>query len=125
MTSPKEIYDTKRNNFVNKIKLYFEFLTSEFGFNKPNHKFSQQPNCTIINDTFEFINAGKNLKILILNSYHPIDYGFEINLIDLITETEEMIYNVLKENQDVDQNYLEKIAQDLRNSIEERLNSKL
>jgi hypothetical protein len=32
MTTPKEIYDAKRRNFVNKTKLHFEFLTSEFDF---------------------------------------------------------------------------------------------
>ena len=125
MTSSKEIYDTKRNNFVNKTKLYFEFLTSEFEFDEPIYDFLEQRNGTITKDKFEFYNLSRNLKITISNAYHPVDYGFEINLIDLKTKTEEIIDYVLKENQDADQNYLEKIAQDLRNCMEERLNSKL
>lgn len=121
MSTPKEIYDTKRKNFVNKTKLYFEFLTSEFDFDEPNYTFSEQPNGTAITDKFEFNNADKNLKITILNNYHPVDYGFEINLTDLNTGTEEMIHHVLKENQDVEQSYLEKASEFLKNGYGQRL----
>ncbi len=124
MTTPKEIYDTKRTNFVKKTKLYFEFLTSEFDFDDPNYTFSEQSNGTILSDKFEFNNSDRNLKITISNAYHPVDYGFEINLIDLNTGTEEMIYNVLKENQDIEQNYLLKASEFLKTGYGQRLRRK-
>ncbi len=124
MTTPKEIYDTKRRNFVNKTKLYFEFLTSEFHFDEPIYKFSEQPNGTVIKDKFEFNNSDKNLKITISNAYHPVDYGFEINLTDLNTGAEEMIHHVLKENQNIEQSYLEKAAEFLKTGYGQRLRRK-
>jgi len=124
MTTPKEIYDTKRTNFVKKTKLYFEFLTSEFDFDDPNYTFSEQSNGTILSDKFEFNNSDRNLRITISNAYHPVDYGFEINLIDLNTGTEEMIYNVLKENQDIEQNYLLKASEFLKTGYGQRLRRK-
>lgn len=124
MTTPKEIYNTKRQNFVDKTKMYFEFLTSEFGFDEPNYTFSEQPNGTIITDKFEFNNSDKNLKVTISNAYHPVDYGFEINLTDLNTGMEEMIHHVLKENQDVEQSYLEKASEFLKNGYGQRLRRK-
>ena len=114
MNTPKEIYDTKRKNFVNKTKLHFKFLTSEFDFSEPTYTFSEQPNGTIVRDKFEFVNADMNLKITILNAYHPVDYGFEINLTDLNTGTKEMIHHVLTENQDVEQNYIEEASEFLK-----------
>lgn len=124
MTTPKEIYETKRKNFIDKTKLYFDFLTSEFDFDTPNYMFSEQPNGTIITDKFEFNSVDRNLKLTILNAYHPADYGFEINLIDLKDGTEEMIHNVLKENQDIEQNYLEKAAEFLKTGYEQKLRRK-
>ena len=114
MTTHKEIYDTKRANFINKTKLYFEFLTLEFDFDEPNYTFYKQSNGTILSDKFEFNNLDRNLRITISNAYHPVDYGFEIKLTDLNTGTEEMIYNVLKENQDIEQSYLEKASEFLK-----------
>ena len=121
MITPEEIYDTKRKNFVNKTKLYFEFLTSEFNFNEPKYTFSKQPNGTVIIDKFEFNNADKNLKVTITNAYNPVDYGFEINMTNLNTGTEEMIHHVLKENQDIEQSYLEKASEFLKTRFGQRL----
>lgn len=87
-------------------RFHFEFLTSEFDFDKPNYTFSEQSNGTVIADIFEFNNSDNNLRITISNAYHPVDYGFEINLTDLNTGAEEMIHHVLKENQDIEQSYL-------------------
>ncbi|MFY9243919.1 MAG: hypothetical protein WAO74_12940 [Polaribacter sp.] len=117
----KETYYAKRGNFVEKTKRYFEFLITEFDFDKPIYKFSEQPNGVIISDEFEFNNEDKNLKIVLSNSYHPVDYGFEIILINLKTGNEEMLHYVLKENQDVEQNYLIKAAQYLKNGFIQRL----
>lgn len=96
-------------------------MITEFDFEKPNYKFSEQPNGVVIADEFEFNNANKDLKIVLSNSYHPVDYGFEINLIDLKTGKEEMLYSVLKENQDIAQNYLENASELLKNGFGHRL----
>ncbi len=121
---PKEIYDAKRINFVKKTKFYFEFLTSDFGYDEPDYTFLEQSNGTITKDKFEFTNADRNLKISISNSYHLVDYGFEIRLTDLNTGTEEMIHHVLKENQDVEQSYLEKASEFLKAGYGQRLGRK-
>ncbi|WP_026976788.1 hypothetical protein [Flavobacterium tegetincola] len=117
MNQSNQIYDNKRINFVYKAKLYFEFLNTKFDFDEPIYTFSKQSNGVIIADKFEFNNPKKNQKIVVSNSYHPVDYGFEINWIDLRAETEELIYNVLKENQDVEQNYIEKASEHLEKII--------
>ena len=119
--TPKETYDTKRENYIKKTKRYFDFLITEFDFDKPSYKVSEQANGVVIADVFEFNNANKNLKIVLSNSYHPVDYGFEINLTDLKTGTEEMLHNVLKENQDIEQNYLKKASEFLKNGFGQRL----
>ena len=118
MNTSKEIYCTKRKNFVNMTKFYFEFLTSKFDFSGPNYTSSKQSNGVIIIDEFEFINTIKNLKITISNAYHPVDYGFEINIADLNTGMEDMIYHVLKENQDIEQSYLEKASNFLKTYLQ-------
>ncbi len=119
--TPGEIYDKKRINFINKTKQYFDFLISEFDFNKPIYTFSEQPNGSVISDKFEFNNSHGNLKISISNSYHPVDYGFEIKLTDLNAGTEELIQSVLKEKQDIEQSYLEKASEDLKKEYQLRL----
>jgi len=119
--TPKETYNTKRENFIEKTKHYFDFLITEFDFDKPIYKFSEQPNGVVITDEFEFNNTDKSLKIVLSNSYHPVDYGFEINLTDLKIGTEEMLHSVLKEKQDVEQNYLKKASEYLKNGFGQRL----
>jgi hypothetical protein len=122
--TPGEIYDTKRGNFVHKTKLYFGFLTSDFDFDEPTYTSSEQSNGAIIADKFEFNNSDRNLKITVSNAYHPVDYGFEINLTDFNTGKEEMIHSVLKENQDIEQSYLEKASEYLKIGYGQRLRRK-
>lgn len=122
--TPGEIYNTKRKNFIEKTKLYFDFLPTEFDFDKPIYTFSEQSNGSVISDKFEFNSADRNLKIVVSNSYHPVDYGFEINLTDLKTGAKEMVHYVLKENQDIEQNYLEKASEYLKNVFGQRLRRK-
>ena len=111
--TPGEIHNLKRKNFIEKTKKYFEFLVLEYGYNKPNHIRSQQPNNVIIRD--KFIYKGYDKTIIILNAYHPVDYGFQINLIHNQTGQTQMIHYVLKENQDVEQSYLKKASEFLKN----------
>lgn len=98
----REIYILKRENFVKKVKLYFDFLISEYKF-----EYTYQEN--ELTDKFDFNSDKFNFKVVLLNAYHPVDYGFEINLINLKTKSEEMIYNLLKDDQDVEQEYIKKL----------------
>jgi hypothetical protein len=116
MTS-KEIYETRRTSFIKKVQLYFAFLVSEFNFEKPTHRYSQQKNGTIISDELIFESKKLNKSLSISNSYHPVDYGFEINLIDKEKGQKDMLHFVLKENQDLKQNYLKEVAESLRISL--------
>ena len=109
----EEIYEYKRKNFINNTQKYFKFLEAEFKFNKSNHLFSKQPNGTVISDKIEYENTFR--KIIISNSYHPVDYGFEINVIDKEKGTNEMLCFVLKEKQDLKQEYLKEQVEVLKN----------
>ena len=110
-----ELYEYKRKNFINNTQKYFKFLETEFGFNKPNYRFFEQENRTVISDYIEYENISSNKKIIISNNYHPVDYGFEINIINMKDGTSEMLSYVLKEKQDIKQEYLKKQAEVLRN----------
>ena len=106
--TPGEIHEAKRANFIEKTQEYFEFLVSEFGFEGP--KFLDLDYAY----SFEF-RQGSKKKLVIRNDYHGVDYGFEIDLFDLESGREELLYSVLKENQDVEQNYLKAASEFLRN----------
>ncbi|MFN8282582.1 MAG: hypothetical protein U0U67_05170 [Chitinophagales bacterium] len=112
-----EIYQYKRTNFINKAKKYFEFLEKDFGFNTFIHLISKQPNEVIIKDELVYENMLTNKKIKISNAYHPVDYGFEINIIRNSDSQNEMLFFLLKEEQDIEQEYLKEYAEKLRNYL--------
>ena len=110
--TPGEVNDTLRNNFVEKAKEYFEFLNSELHFEGPNHRFYEQANGSITRDELRYEN--QHSILVIINAYHPVYYGFEINLTDKLTVRTKMLYHVLKEEQDIEQSYLKKVVEDFR-----------
>ena len=115
-----EKYEYKRTNFIEKTQKNFKFLETEFGFDKPNHTFSVQANGVITSDKIEYKNDLQNKTIIISNAYHPIDYGFDINLVELKNGEKEMLFYVLKEKQDIEQEYLEEYATKLKEEIKRR-----
>ena len=119
--TPGEIYSLKRKNFLDKTQKYFEFLVAEFGFNEPIHFSSEQSNGTVIQDRLEYDRMDK--KITILNAYHPVDYGFEINLTEKGNGRTVMLHSVLKENQDIEQNYLKSASEFLKNTFPSKFNN--
>lgn len=123
--TPGEIYETKRNNFINNTLKYFEFLCSEYGFDKPIHDECIQENGVILNDYLKYENRSIDRLIVISNSYHPVDYGFEINFykpsISIKHGDSKMVYYVLKEKQDVEQSYLFEAAKVLKNDFEKQI----
>lgn len=118
---PEEAFNFKRNNFMVKALKYFNFLVSEFGYSEPTHKFWQQENGSITRDQFKYENLVANRGISIVNAYHPADYGFEIIFYkpnnNTPRQTEEMVYYILKEDQDIEQSYLEQAAKTLKNDF--------
>lgn len=119
--TPGQAFDFKRKNFLEKTLSNFYFLVSEFGYNEPSHKFWQQDNGSITRDEFRYENLIADRGICIVNAYHPVDYGFEINFYKpsdkTARRTEEMVYYVLKEDQDIEQSYLEQAAKTLKSNF--------
>jgi hypothetical protein len=109
-----EIHNFKRKNFINNTQKYFKFLETKFEFSKPNHLFYKQENGTVISDEMEYENILLNIKIVIANYYHPVDYGFQINIIDMERGTNEVLCYVLKEKQDMKQEYLKEYVEVLK-----------
>ena len=87
--TPGERYTTKRNNFIENTKKYFQFLISKFDYDGPTHTFNEQPNGTIISDKIKY--EGQKTIVEIINAYHPNDYGFEIKLTNKQTGQTEMM----------------------------------
>ncbi len=110
--TPKDRFDFKRNNFLEKTIKYFQYLVNEFGFEGQDNITSVQENGTVIKDTLFYKRA--SLEIRLSNAYHPVDYGFELNVLEKTTSKSEMLYFVLKENQDLEQNYLKHISESFR-----------
>ena len=120
-----EVYEYKRKNFINNTRKYFKFLETEFKFSKANHLFSKQENGTVTSDSIEYANTLLNKKIVVSNHYHPVDYGFEINILNTENGTEEMLCYVLKEKQDIKQEYLKEQGEALRNYCKKWMTKKV
>ncbi len=89
-------------DYENKIISKFDFLTTDKGFSKPE----------IISDDKKYkkgVAFRKNKLIIeITNSYHPADYGFEINMrTNKKSDKPTMIYFKIKENLDKELKYLD------------------
>ncbi len=114
----KEKYDLKRKNFKKQSLKHFAFLVDTYKYDKPVFNEYIQPNGTVISDTLEYQNPELSKTVQIKNSYHPVDYGFEFNLWDSVTDlshsNKEMLEFQLKEHQDTEQNYIEKIAESVK-----------
>jgi len=116
--TPGEIHELKRQNFIEYATRYFRFLCTELGYAGPVHSFSQQQNGTIILDKLEYHNKRIDRLVVICNAYHPVDYGFKVQFyrptISLEHSDRVMAYWVLKEDQDIEQTYLEKAAKTIK-----------
>ena len=120
--TPGEIYELKRKNFIEKTKKHFEFLVSEYGFKEPEHFTREQANKSVIQDRIEYDRHDK--KLVIQNSYHPVDYGFEINIINKESGETSMLNSVLKEKQNVEQSYLKSASGFLKNTYSNKIRVK-
>jgi len=98
-----ELYELKRKNFIQSTKLTFDLLLKSMGFSDAEYIYKQE-NGTVTRDEICYKHKEKNLKIEFSNSYHPVDYGMEINV--QMDSKSEMIYYKLKEEQDIEQTYI-------------------
>jgi len=111
---PGERHNLKRKNFIEKATRYFRFLSDTHNYKGPDHSYQQQPNGSITSDSLKYINTSIDRLIVLSNAYHPVDYGFEVQLYRPSISTNSadrlMVYGVLEEDQDIDQIYLESAA---------------
>lgn len=115
-------HELKRKNFIQNSKKYFHFLIEEFGYSDPEHKFNQQENGTIISDKLIYMNNKLDRMIVIANSYHSHDYGFDVEFYRPSISTsysddinnQIIVFNMDKEMQDIEQTYIEKFAKDIK-----------
>ena len=122
-------YTIKRLNFITNAKIYFAFLHSNYGYNEPIHVEKKQENGFVLSDELSYSNINTNRIISLKNSYHPVDYGFELCVYNVLLSTlhkdRKMVYYILKEDQDVEQTYLEEAAVILKeNYIDQILDEK-
>ena len=103
-------YEQRRQNFVAKVKAWFQFLGDDFGYEGPDHTVSRQANGVVTCDRLTYLNAAIDRQITFSNAYHPNDYGFEPQFyrpsISTAVANREMVHYALKENQDGAQTYL-------------------
>ena len=107
-------YEATRKQFIEKAKLAFRFLCDEFGYSEPQHPAYPQPTGVVIADSLEYPNDAIDRLVILYNAYHPIDYGFEVQLFKPSVSTHQadrvLAYHHLKEDQDTEQTYLERAA---------------
>lgn len=108
--TPGEKHELKRQNFKTNSLKEFTFLSTNFNLNQPSIKEYKQENGTITRDEITFSNS--SLKVEISNSYHPVDYGFEIKV--TTNNKKELVYFKLKEEQDLEQTYLKEASNKLK-----------
>ncbi len=106
--------NARRRNFIEKVNRKFAFLCSEFGYVGPQHSVDEQQNGSVISEKLTYTNRSVDRQIVFYNAYHPVDYGFELQLFRPSVSSEysqrELIYYVLKEQQDDEQSYLEAVV---------------
>ncbi len=114
--TPGEIYDLKRNNFIDKTIENFKYLVNDFGYSGPTHRIGQQDDGTIILDEFHYENKLADRLVTVSNAYHPVDYGFEICVyrpsISKIILTEKCYYFYLKKSKTLDKHILRLLPKD-------------
>ena len=103
--------------FERKVITIFKFLIAQ-GFNDPEIKSNAK---TYVHKVV-YWHPKKQLHVEIINAYHPVDYGFEINLSETYSggelKNKTMVFNCLKEDQRDDLSFLEAGASALHTALE-------
>ena len=94
----------RRNNFILKGQEYFNYLVQEFGYELLGIEYHEYADSIIYQNTL------LDRRIVLYNAYHPVDYGFELQLyrpsVSIESVDREFQIYKLKEEQDDTQEYL-------------------
>ena len=97
------------------IRAKFEFLQTEYGYDAPMALSASFKHSHCIT----YLHPEKQKLVELINNFHPVDYGFEINVYRIdpaVKKTEPtMVYSKNVNDQDPDFAYLSSGAQMLRN----------
>ncbi|GAA4327251.1 hypothetical protein GCM10023115_24880 [Pontixanthobacter gangjinensis] len=108
--------NSKSKNFIEKVQVHFNYLITDYGYKMIEIQEND------IDDKITYLNKDLDRQLTLYNSYHPADYGFEAqwfrpSISTNHSDREFQLY-VLQENQDIEQEYLAKIAERLRSQFE-------
>lgn len=120
-----EEFELKRKNFLENTLKYFSYLVEDFGYDQPEHLFNKQDNGTVTRDQLRYKNEKLDRLIVVSNSYHPYDYGFDIyvyriSISIVYSDDSNIAFNaisVLKENQDLAQSYIQQAAREFKDEF--------
>ncbi|MBT8218304.1 MAG: hypothetical protein KJP00_00655 [Bacteroidia bacterium] len=115
--TPEERIRLKRKNFRSQVIKYFQFLIEEFGFETPMQESNTREDGTVISDTISYLNPVSSSKVTLHNGYNTSDYRFQLLIRDGFTGIRQRLYSVFREDQDIQQNYLEEVATLLINHL--------
>ena len=115
--------DTRRKNFIEKALECFKFLTDDYGYDLV------EITDTKTSDEIVYENSELDRRVIIYNSYHPVDYGFEIqwyrpSISTNHADREFQLY-LNKEDQNDNQDYLTDFSSKLRSDYQEVIKGKM
>jgi hypothetical protein len=104
--------------FISKTKEAFTFLTTNFNYGEP----TDESGLSKYRHILVYRNKASLHIIEVLNAYHPVDYGFEVNFYHSEADRKnrkktEMVYYKLKEDQNPDLKFIEEGATKLKDFL--------
>ncbi len=113
-----EEYRIRCKNFRDKTRSSFKYLVEEFNY-ELKYDSNRSQSGSIIVDTLIYTNKKRNRIIKISNSFHPKDRGFQLTILDSSNFhkniiSEKLLYSTPLISQDINQDYLEKTAEKLK-----------
>lgn len=104
--------------YTAEVTRLFRFLVDEFGFEEPIDAGGEYSHA------LAYKHPGRNLAVVLVNAFHPVDYGFEITLYPVdgpwYGDGRDMIFHTLKEDQDPDYRFLAQGVSTLREVLAAR-----
>ncbi|MCW8195600.1 hypothetical protein F6455_12450 [Proteobacteria bacterium 005FR1] len=105
------------DEFKEQVRTRFAFLTTEFGFEPALDESSAYSH------RLTFRNLHSNQLVEVVNAFHGVDYGFEVNIHlashSRLLDQRNMVYYQLKEDQDVEFAYLAEAVEKLRSVLQD------
>lgn len=105
------------HEFKAQVMEHFAFLQKEFGFEPALDESSAYTH------RLTFRNPHSDQLVEVLNAFHGVDYGFEVNIhlasSSRLLDQRNMVYYRLKEEQDGEFSYLAEAAETLRSVLQD------